>query len=519
MTGRSAGYAVCLAAVTLMALLSALSYQKSLTGDEALTVTLARGPFASMVNTVARESHVPGYHLLLWLWVRAFGAGLPALRVFAFIPVGILVFAGCRSFPRYGFLVLATSPFLLHLAVELRMYGLLALVGIGILLTLKGLSRGFTTGRFLVLVSLCVAGVWTLHFAWLAVAASVAVLFRSGKRLHALLLAVAVVAAFSPWAPNMVRQFHRFSPWGESGDFQMFELAGPTQRIIGAPFSLAGTLLRFAAGNGAFRFNLFSMGALSPLAIAGFLLLGLMLGAALLGRRYPGLEGWLLLLFVMLPVSFLRPSARHFSLAYPVFAASVAAGLSGDGAFRRILRVTVPLLSLIMCLPFITRSTLPQRCTFDRDFRRAAFAAGSAAQAGNGTIVAYLDTHSLLGVLYHLEEQGFTGLEVIHPHSERFDSGWLIYFEPTETVSYLLHDTDSLVAGWGDEFLLLANDPTLSRGPLFGGANPLIGRGSDMIADVDLLECLEKRFRIERMPLPGSGGPFSLFHVSASGEK
>jgi len=519
MTDKPAGFAVCLAAVALMAVLSALSFQKSLTGDEALTVALARGGFVQMVNTVARESHVPGYHVLLWLWIRAFGASLPVLRLFAFIPVGILVLAGCRNFPRYGYLVLATSPFLLHLAVELRMYGLMALAGMGILLILMRIARKFTTGGFVALAAFCVAGVWTLHFAWLAVAAALVVLFRLKRRLHALILAVTVLAAFSPWAPNMVRQFHRFSPGGESGEFQMFELASPAQRVLGAPFSMAGTLLRFAAGNGAFRFSLFSLGSLSPWVIAGFLLLGLTLWSALLGRRYPGFGGWLLLLFVLVPVSFLRPSARHFSLAYPVFAAMVAAGISGEGALRRVLRVSVPVLSLVMCVPFVTRSTLPQRCTFDRDFREAARIAGEAALSGNGSLVAYLDTHSLLCVRYHLDEQGLSEVELIHPHMERHASGWLIYFEPEDLVAYLLHNTDSLVCTWGTDFVLLANDPRLARGPLFGTGNTLIGRGSDMIADVDLMDCLERHFTFERISLPGSRGPLSLFRVTGSGEQ
>jgi hypothetical protein len=519
MTDKPAGFAVCLAAVALMAVLSALSFQKSLTGDEALTVALARGGFSQMVCTVARESHVPGYHVLLWLWIRAFGASLPVLRLFAFIPVGILVFAGCRTFPRYGYLVLGTSPFLLHLAVELRMYGFLALVGMCILIALKGLARRFTTGGFAALAAACTAGVWTLHFAWLAVAAALVVLFRLKRRLHALILAVCVLAAFSPWAPNMVRQFHRFSPGGESGEFQMFELASPTQRVLGAPFSMAGTLLRFAAGNGAFRFSLFSLGTLSPWVVMGFLLLGLTLWSAFLGRRYPGFGGWLLFLFVMVPVSFLRPSARHFSLAYPVFAAMAAAGISGEGALRRVFRYSIPVLSLVMCVPFATRSTLPQRCTFDRDFREAARIAGEAALAGNGRLVAYLDTHSLLCVTYHLDEQGLSGVELVHPHMERHASGWLIYFEPQDLVAYLLTDTDSLVGTWGTGFVLLANDPRLSRGPLFGTGNTLVGRGSDMIADVDLIDCLERRFSVERIALPHSRGPLSLFLVTASGEQ
>lgn len=502
-----------------MAVLSALSFQKSLTGDEALTVALARGGFTRMIDTVARESHVPGYHVLLWLWIRAFGADLPVLRLFAFIPVGILVLAGCRSFPRYGCLVLATSPFLLHLAVELRMYGLLALVGMCILLSLRVLAGSFTNRGFAGLAASCVAGVWTLHFAWLAVASALVFLLRLRRPLHALLLAVIVLASFSPWAPNMVRQYHRFSPEGESGDFQVFGLAGPTERVMGAPFSMAGTLLRFAAGNGAFRFSLFSLGELSPWVITGFILLGLSVLSAFFGRRYAGPEGWLLFLFILVPVSFLRPSARHFSLAYPVFAAMVAAGISGEGTFRRVLRVSVPVLSLAMCVPFIARSTLPQRCTFDRDFREAARIAGEAALSGNGRFVAYLDTYSLLCVRYHLDEQGFSGVELIHPHMEQYESGWLIYFEPEDIVAYLLSDTDSLVGTWGDEFILLANDPRLSRGPLFGTGNKLIGRGSDMIADLDLIDCLEKRFTLERLELPGSRGPLSLFRVTGSGEQ
>lgn len=516
MTVKQATSLKWILSVLSLAVLAGLSFSRSLTGDEALTVTLAGGSFGNLIRTMSLEIHVPGYHVLLWLWTRAFGNSLAALRVFAFLPVGFLVWMGRRHFPRHGFLVLGASPFLLHLAVELRMYGLMAAAGMGILISLRRLSEGFSRRGFLLLLFFCVAGVWTHHFAWPGVAAACVVLFRGGRKRESIILLLLTLLAFSPWVHNMGRQVHRFDPFGESADFELFQLASPAQRVLGAPFSMLGTLLRFSSGTAAFRFDLFSVKSFSPWAGAGLLLFILSVVSAWLGRKTVGPGAILILAFVLLPLSYLRPGARHFSLAYPVFAALVAAGLDGSGALRRLLRGAIPALSLVLCVPFVLRSTMPQRCTYDRDFREAALVAGTGASLGNGRLVLFLDNFSTMGVLYHLEDEGFSDLVVIHPHQQRFAEEWYIYTEHTDMVSYLLQNTDSLVQQWGAEFHLLANNPRLVRGPTFERMPGLIGIGTDMLADIDLMDCLERHFTVEMIPLPRSQGPFSLFHVSTA---
>jgi hypothetical protein len=501
--------------VLVIAILAGVSIPKSLIGDEALTVTLCGETFSTMVKNVAQESHVPGYHALLWIWIRAFGDSLFSLRLFAFLPVGFLVYAGCRHFNRYGYLILAVSPFLLHLGVEVRMYGLLAALGMCILICLQKLWNSFSVKNFVLLIIICMAGVWVHYFAWCGVAAAATQLFFRKRKRQAVLLVASVLISIAPWLPNLGQQIQRFDPDGESASIDLFQLATPAQRVLGAPFSVAGTLLRFASGNAVFHFNLFSIRSMSIWTIAGILLFAATAFSAWKGRREAGYSVFLMLLFVLIPISFLRPSARHFAMAYPAFAALVIAGLEGKGRVKQMLRILIPVLSLLLCIPFILRSTMPYRSSFNRDYREAAIIAGTAAEAGSGNLVLFLDTHTLAGVLYHLDDEGFENLTITHPHKERFAQGWFFYVEPEEILSYLMQNTDSLVQEWGSDFYLLANDPTLARGPLYGEANPMIGRHSDSVADLDLIECLERYYAIERIPLPHSEGPFSLFHVTA----
>ena len=497
-----------------MGLLASISAPKSLTGDESLTVTLCRGGFGTMLKNISMESHVPGYHALLWVWIRIFGSSLLSLRVFAFLPVGFLIFFGCRYFRENGYLVLAASPFLLHLASELRMYGLMALLGMLIFILLQKINGEFSVKNFVLLAAVCVAGVWVHYFVWCGVAAAAVVLFFSRRKTASIVLLLICILSMIPWASNIATQVQRFNHAGESDSLELLELATPAQRVEGMPFSMAGALLRFSSGNSVFQFNLFSVRDLSPWAAGGILLFALWLFSAWRGRKTAGKGVFVLLLFVFLPLSLVRPTARHFSVAYFSWASLVIAGLANKDRTGKFMRAAIPALSLLMCIPFITRTTMPQRCTFDRDFREAAIIAGSASEQMGIPVVALLETHSLLGIQYHLEDEGFPDIEVVHPHQERFSSGWYFYLKPIDALGYLRQNTDSLVNTWGDEFLLLANDPSKVRGPLFGDTEKIIGRGSDVVADLDLLICLEKYFTLENVPLPHSEGPFSIFHAT-----
>lgn len=514
----SAGWLTA-AAVAVLGILAVLSWQKSLTGDEALTVALARSSFSDMTRTVAVESHVPGYYALMWLWVRLFGHTLPSLRILAFLPVAALLLVAGGLHRRHLPIILAASPFLLHLGVELRMYGLLAALSAGILLTMQAIDRQFTRRRFALLAALCIAAVWTHHFGWPAVAASAVLLLMRRRRLEALLLTAIVVASYIPWAPNILRQAARFGPAADGGAADLARTASIPEMVLGIPFSIAGTLLRFSAGTAAFSFEQFSVRAVTPWTAAGLVLAALFATAALRGLRKAFAPAVLLLCLVMVPVSLLRPSARHFSLAFPAFALIAASGLDRPGRLSGILRTAVPLLSLVMCVPFIMRSTLPQRCTFDRDLREAAIVAGTTARAEGADILVYLDNHSTLAVLYHLEDEGFGDVAVRHPHEEHWRSDGLVYMTPEDILAFLMQDTGVAISRLrtGDgPFVILANDPREARGPSWGGENRIVGRGSDTVADEDLYDVLSSTGSVIELDLPSSEGPFSAFLVTPS---
>lgn len=500
--------------VLLMGILAAISVPKSLTGDESLTVTICRESFGTMVRNVSRESHIPGYHALLWSWIRLFGSSLPSLRIFAFLPVGFLIWMGSRHFRTHGFLVLGASPFLLHLAVELRMYGLMAAFGVLIVTQLQRSLKDYSLKNLVLLAAVCAGGIWVHYFVWCGVAAATAVLFLNKRRKASLVLLLVCAAVMIPWVSNLSGQIQRFSPAGESASVDLFQLATPAQRLMGVPFSIAGAFLRFAAGNSVFEFNLFSVRNASAWTAAGIILLLLSLFSVWRGRKSAGKGVIVLLLFVFLPLSLIRPTARHFSIAYFSYASLVIAGLGKGDLAGKLLRAAIPVLSLLLCIPFITRTTMPQRCTFDRDYREAAVLAGSEAMREGIPLVVFLDTHSLMGIQYHLEDEGFAEAEVVHPHIERFSSGWYFYVDPSDLLGYLMQDTDSLVRTWGDDFLLLANDPVKARGPLYGDDNKIVGRGSDVVSDLDLFVCLERYYDLEEIPLPRSEGPLTLFHAT-----
>ena len=103
--------------------------------DEAFSALLSvKGP-AAIVEATTADVHPLGYYLLLWAWGRVFGTTPFALRALSVL-VGLglvgVAYAAARAMvgPRlaawFGWLV-ALSPFQVHFAQEIRMYGLLAL--------------------------------------------------------------------------------------------------------------------------------------------------------------------------------------------------------------------------------------------------------------------------------------------------------------------------------------------------------------------------------------------------------
>lgn len=498
--------------------LFALSCSKSLTGDEALTETVSGLSYGNLLRTVSLDNHVPGYYTLLWAWVRVFGNGLFMLRLFALLPVLLMLVLSIRFLRSETAILLSVSPFLLHLSVELRMYGLLALCGFLFVFALKRYlhrQKGMNLALLIISISLCT---WIHHFGWLALACALTLLLVRRRWKDSILLFCGVVLLYTPWLSRGIAQWSRFGSVSMSGSTEFLTGTSLPDRLMGAPFSIAGALIRFAAGTSAFSFSRFSLDEFNILTLPAIVLSLALFVLALKGSRKGGAVPLTLLLWTLIPLSFLRPSPRHFALAFPAFMMLAGAGSVRNGRLSRILFPAVVPLLLVLCIPFAMRSTMPQRCTFDRDFREAAELAVCRAEFLSIPVVIHLDVFSTLGLLYHMEQTGTDLTEIVHPHDSLFLGGSIFYEDVGSTLEYLTLNTDSLVSSWislyDRGFVLLVNDPRGARGRTFGPqGGEFTGMGSDVNSDIDLIESLQSHALIRDVELRHSSGPFSLFLI------
>jgi len=205
--------------------------------DEAISASLAdeaaRG-WSDLVDALRHDGHPPLYYVLLAAWSEVAGDGDGVLRAFsgvlgvASLPLAWLV--ARRHLDPWGALlavgVLATSPFAIRYATEVRMYELLlVLLLLGHLAVVRAWER--PTPRRLAAVSVVVAGLLHTHywalFAVVVAAAGLAVgISPAGRRrgipaqrAGRLLAAVGVgCLAFVPWLPVFLDQAaHTGTPW------------------------------------------------------------------------------------------------------------------------------------------------------------------------------------------------------------------------------------------------------------------------------------------------------------------
>lgn len=116
----------------------------SLWHDEAFSVLAARRSLPEMMQWLREDSAQPLYHVLLHGWIACFGdteASVVALSALTGLAlVGLVYHAGAVVFSRHaGFwaaLLTALSPIHLFYSRQARMYGLLALLGLGAMLML-----------------------------------------------------------------------------------------------------------------------------------------------------------------------------------------------------------------------------------------------------------------------------------------------------------------------------------------------------------------------------------------------
>lgn len=137
-TGRGQSFA--LTALTLLALglrLARLPFQP-LWWDEGWSLYFATTDVPNLLRLTAVDIHPPFYYLLLHLWIRLFGPGVVPVRLLSVLigtaTVPFLYLVGRRLLGRSGGLLaaflLAISPFHIYYSQEVRMYGLVTLLGV-----------------------------------------------------------------------------------------------------------------------------------------------------------------------------------------------------------------------------------------------------------------------------------------------------------------------------------------------------------------------------------------------------
>ncbi len=496
----------------------ALSWQKSFTGDEGLTVYLASGNYSHLLANVGADFHVPGYYTGLWLVLHIFGSSMLVLRLFSLMLILAMIVLAIRHLSFPAALFLALSPFTLHLAVEIRMYAMLALFGLLLILAYRRYDKLRSRSSLVILILTLSACTWVHYFGWIGTAAVVSMFLLKQKWKITLIVLLSIIVLFLPWTGNIISKATTPDTESTQVSENLPIQSSPLQRLKGMPLSIGGTVLRFTGGTTAFNFDQWGVRSMAPASIAG-LIAGLSILLLLL-RGFSRTDGICrsILLWSFIVLSFIRPTARHFAIAFPAYMIAASAGLSSIRKKQEIVLLLIGILMLILCIPFALRSTIPQRCTFDRDYLQAAQLAIEESRMDSLPVMIFLDSYSVLGVKMHMNEQGFSEDMIWHPHITPFQEGRCFYGDVWQSVSYLQHNTDSLVSHWiglshnGRGFVLIANRPGTVPGRIFGaGENRFIGLGSDVMADIDLMQVLERKTSVREIDLPGDRGPLSLF--------
>ncbi len=228
---------------------------KPLWYDEAIAVLLSlKGPAAMVAATlttdegIAADVHPLGYYTLLWAWGRAFGTGPLAMRTLSFIIGMVLVVVGyvfaraslgARLAAWVGWL-LALSPFQVHYAQEVRMYGLLALELISAAaLFWAAITRG-NWWRWVGFAALAAAAQYTHALAamFLIPLALIPLYLRKWNAVRATLLAgVLALVLYAPWLLRLPTQIARI------GQAYWIPIPGPADLVRTLVMYLGGSPL------------------------------------------------------------------------------------------------------------------------------------------------------------------------------------------------------------------------------------------------------------------------------------
>ena len=193
--------------------------------DEAFSILFSEKGISPMLyGTLAAtgsgtaDIHPLSYYALLWLWMKAFGESLVAVRILSIIAgmgiVCLIYLIGRELFgettAQLAMLFTALAPFQIHYAQEIRMYSFMAM---WLLLATYAYLRGAKTGqrRWWILFAIAAALAQYAHNLaafYLIPLAITPILQRDWKSVKAVLLAgLGAVVLYIPWLIELPGQF------------------------------------------------------------------------------------------------------------------------------------------------------------------------------------------------------------------------------------------------------------------------------------------------------------------------
>lgn len=199
-----------------------LSHGVSVWFDENYSIMVAQRPVGELIALTAVDAHPPLYYLLLKSWGTLFEWNELALRslsaLFGALTVGAMILLVRQLFTKkvaiaaLPFMVFA--PFLLRYDYEIRMYSLVAFIGVVSTLVLVRAWRTRKLAWWIGYGLLVALGMYTLYMSaviWLAHLVWLVVIARQNKESvirqpYWLSYGVAVVMLL-PWLPTVIRQF------------------------------------------------------------------------------------------------------------------------------------------------------------------------------------------------------------------------------------------------------------------------------------------------------------------------
>jgi mannosyltransferase len=197
--------------------------------DEAQTVEIAHRSVSGLLSALRLDGSPPLYYLLLHAWMKLFGTGTFAVRALsgllsvAALPLMWRVarhLGASRRNAWVAVLLLATNPFAIRYATEVRMYSLVVLLWLLAFLAFRRVwldgGVGWMAAAAMTTAALLLTHYWSLFLAAVVGAAALVVVRRRTGPARRVLVSLAIGGlGLVPWLSSLLFQLrHTGAPWG-----------------------------------------------------------------------------------------------------------------------------------------------------------------------------------------------------------------------------------------------------------------------------------------------------------------